>query len=58
MFDAYCPQHEARVLLGPRSVDAIVRTPDGVVVHWHCHCGATGTLAPTSRPAEPKAAAT
>jgi hypothetical protein len=43
MFDVYCPSHDGRVLLGPRTIDAFVYTPDGVVLlHWRCHCGARG----------------
>ena len=49
MFQIHCPRHQSRVLLGSRAVEALVNTPDGVVVHWRCHCGATGTLA-TGRP--------
>jgi len=50
MFDVYCPSHDSRVLLGPRSIEAIVNTPNGVQLRWRCRCGATGTLR-TGRPA-------
>ena len=42
MFDVYCPCHQARILLGPRSIQALRNTPDGAVLHWRCRCGATG----------------
>ncbi len=44
MFDIYCPTHQSRVLLGPRSVEALVNTDDGVVVHWRCRCDTRGTF--------------
>jgi hypothetical protein len=44
MFTVTCPGHRARVLLGPRSIDRLVTTEDGVHVHWHCHCGAHGVV--------------
>lgn len=43
MFAIYCPSHQARVLLGPRAIEALVNTPDGIVLHWRCRCGARGT---------------
>jgi hypothetical protein len=42
MFDVYCPRHQARILLGPRSIQVLRNTPDGTVLHWRCRCGATG----------------
>ena len=42
MFAVYCPGHRARVLLGSRSIDALVNTADGVDLHWTCRCGAHG----------------
>ena len=44
MFTVHCPGHGTRVLLGSRSVDALVNTEHGIVVHWHCRCGTRGTL--------------
>jgi hypothetical protein len=44
MFDAYCPHHGSRVLLGPRAIEALVNTPNGVVLHWRCYCGTRGTM--------------
>jgi hypothetical protein len=49
MFTIHCPQHQARVLLGTRAIEALVTTPDGVVLHWRCRCGARGTQL-TGRP--------
>lgn len=43
MFDVHCPGHGTRVLLGPRSIEALENTPHGVVLRWRCRCGATGT---------------
>jgi hypothetical protein len=56
MFDVYCPGHQSRVLLGSRSITALENTPDGIVLHWHCRCGAAGTLC-RHRPAVTPAAA-
>lgn len=42
MFTVHCPRHQARVLLGPRSIERLVTTTAGVEVHWRCHCGAQG----------------
>lgn len=44
MFEIHCPRHGARVLLGSRSIESIQNTADGIVVHWRCRCGETGTL--------------
>ena len=44
MFDVLCPGHRARVLLGPRSITALVDTADGVELHWTCRCGSHGVL--------------
>jgi hypothetical protein len=50
MFSVRCPRHGRRVLLDAGSIDAVVNTADGVLVHWHCWCGARGVL-PNRRPA-------
>jgi hypothetical protein len=50
MFDIYCPTHQTRVLLGPRSIESLVNTEEGVVVHWRCRCGTRGTLLTGRRP--------
>jgi hypothetical protein len=52
MFSVYCPRHQSPVLLGSRSVTALVNTPDGIVVEWRCRCGAEGSLL-TGRHARP-----
>jgi hypothetical protein len=44
MFDIYCPRHRARVLLGSRSIESVVNTDDGIVVHWRCRCGEHGAF--------------
>lgn len=44
MFTVDCPRHRTRVLLGPRAIDALVDTGDGVDLHWTCRCGAHGVL--------------
>ena len=44
MFAVYCPHHQSRVLLGSRSIQALVNTGHGVELHWRCRCGAEGTL--------------
>ena len=54
MFDVYCPGHRARILLGSRSIDALVNTDDGIELHWTCRCGTrgvqvTGRTAPPAR---------
>jgi hypothetical protein len=43
VFDAYCPAHGGRVVLGPDSVVAFGGTGHGVVVRWTCACGGTGS---------------
>ena len=50
MFTVTCPGHRARVLLGPRSIDRLVTTGDGIHVHWHCHCGSHGIADQHGRP--------
>lgn len=42
MFEIHCPRHRSRVLLGVHAIEALVNTPAGPVVHWHCYCGARG----------------
>jgi hypothetical protein len=44
MFDVYCPRHQARVLLGSRSIETLTNTRTGVVLHWRCRCGERGVL--------------
>lgn len=43
MFSVQCPRHDARVLLGPEAVVALLSPPGGgVELHWLCTCGQTG----------------
>jgi hypothetical protein len=39
MLTAYCPRHEARVILSERHIRALHNTPDGVVIEVECHDG-------------------
>ncbi|HEX2023082.1 MAG TPA: hypothetical protein VHF00_00115 [Acidimicrobiales bacterium] len=41
-----CPRHDARVLLGLDSIEALVSTPEGTEVHWRCTCGERGVWVP------------
>jgi hypothetical protein len=43
MFDIYCPRHRTRVLLGPRRIETLAYTANGLFVQWRCYCGASGT---------------
>ncbi len=43
MFAVQCPSHGSQMLLGARSIETLENTPHGVVIHWRCHCGTTGT---------------
>jgi hypothetical protein len=43
MFDVECQGHGCRVLLGPRAIERLINTPDGVVLYWRCFCGTQGT---------------
>lgn len=43
VFDVYCPTHDSRMLLGPRSIVQLDNTSDGIVIGWRCSCGAIGT---------------
>jgi hypothetical protein len=52
MFAVHCPRHRSRVLLDTSAVDALEASPDGVVVHWRCSCGARGTTPAGSRRSE------
>jgi hypothetical protein len=45
VFTVDCPNHGARVLLGPRRVRTLTNLEDGdVELVWRCYCGATGRL--------------
>ena len=43
MFAAYCPRHEARVLLWPSCITAVDKRARGLAVQWRCPCGGEGT---------------
>jgi hypothetical protein len=43
MFDAYCPGHRGRVVLGSDSTLSFGNTGDGMVVRWTCSCGTAGS---------------
>lgn len=43
MFDVYCHQHGSRILLGARCIQSLENNAEGVILHWRCYCGATGT---------------
>jgi len=49
MFAIYCPTHHSTVLLGPRRIEALRNTPEGVVIEWRCYCGTGGTHSFTRR---------
>jgi hypothetical protein len=61
MFSVYCHRHQSRVVLGPRAIQALLNTSQGVVLQWRCHCGATGAerlsrnTTAHSQPAKPAA---
>lgn len=42
MFATFCPRHDARVLIWPSGIDAIVNHERGIDVHFHCTCGYRG----------------
>lgn len=42
MFTIHCPRHGGRALIWPSNIDAIVNTPQGIEVAYHCTCGAPG----------------
>ena len=42
MFDAFCPNHGARVLLFSDNIEALINRTGGVDLHWRCPCGGVG----------------
>ena len=44
MFSAFCPTHDAQVLMTRRNVMGFTNTDDGPVLRWRCSCGHGGTL--------------
>jgi len=43
MFAPYCESHGSRILLPTSSITALIPTHDGIVAHFTCTCGRTGT---------------
>jgi len=39
MFTAYCPKHQADVLLGNSSIRGLTNTDAGIIVLLECSCG-------------------
>ena len=44
MFSAFCPTHDATVLMTKRNVIGLANTDNGTVIRWRCNCGHEGTL--------------
>jgi hypothetical protein len=44
MFAAFCPTHDAEVLMTRRNVLSFWNGPDGPVIQWKCNCGHEGFL--------------
>ncbi len=44
MFSAFCPTHDATILMTQRNAIGFENTHNGVVIHWRCNCGHEGTL--------------
>lgn len=42
MFSAFCPTHDATVLLTRRNVMSFWNSDDGPVIQWKCSCGHEG----------------
>ena len=57
MFSAFCPTHDARVLLTRRNVLSFWNTDDGPVIRWKCTCGHKGFLDQNGDHADTHAAA-
>ena len=43
MFAPYCPEHGSRVLLPVDNIVDLSRMKTGILVHFRCTCGHTGT---------------
>lgn len=39
MFSAYCPRHQAEVLLGNAAIRGLANTDAGIIVLLECTCG-------------------
>jgi len=44
MFSAFCPTHDATVLMTRRNAIGVEHTENGTVLRWRCNCGDEGTL--------------
>jgi hypothetical protein len=53
MFSAFCPTHDARVLMTRRNVTDFANSDDGPVLRWKCNCGHEGTLGRHGSVADP-----
>ena len=53
MFSAFCPTHDATVLMTKRNAIGFENTDNGPVIHWRCNCGHEGTLDRDGSHAEP-----
>ncbi len=53
MFAAFCPTHDATVLMTRRNVVGFANTERGAVIHWRCDCGQEGTLGRDGSHADP-----
>lgn len=53
MFSAFCPTHDATVLMTRRNMIGFANTDDGSVMRWRCSCGHEGTLGRDGSHADP-----
>lgn len=44
MFSAFCPTHDATILMTRRNVVGFDDADTGPVIRWRCDCGHQGTL--------------
>jgi hypothetical protein len=44
MFSAFCPTHDATILMTRRNVVGFANLDGGPVIHWRCTCGHEGVL--------------
>jgi hypothetical protein len=56
MFSAFCPTHDATVLMTRRNMVGLVNGNDGPIIHWRCTCGHEGLLDRHGSVADPPAA--
>jgi hypothetical protein len=54
MFAIDCPQHGARVLIGPRRIRAFHNTDRGILLSVECYCGHRVALRTGRRPTAPR----